>query len=72
MPPPFRTEETYTVREIWKELDRKISIRQIYRLIECGEFGAGNVYRFAGTRGTCVVKEAVQAYKENCRQEVGQ
>ena len=56
MPPPFRTEETYTVREIWKELDRKISIRQIYRLIECGEFGAGNVYRFAGTRGTCVVK----------------
>jgi hypothetical protein len=72
MPQPFRREETYTVKEIWKELDRKVSISHIYNLIDRGAFGAGNVYRFAGARGTCVVKEAVLKYKENCRLEVGQ
>jgi predicted metal-binding protein len=71
MPQPFRQEETYTVKEIWKELDRKVSMSHIYNLIERGAFGPGNVYRFAGSRGTCVVKEAVRAYKENCRMEVG-
>jgi hypothetical protein len=71
MTTPFRQEDTFTVKQIFKELDRKVSIRKIYLLIEKGEFGAGNVYRFAGKRGTCVVKEAVLAYKESCRLEVG-
>lgn len=68
---PLRKEDTFTVKQIWKELDRKISIRKIYYLIESGAFGDGNVFRFAGTRGTCVVKSAVLDYKERCRVEVG-
>jgi len=67
----FRREDTLTVKQIWKELDRKISIRKIYYLIESGEFGEGNVYRFAGSRGTCVMKDAVLAYKDGCRLDVG-
>lgn len=64
-------EETYTVQEIWKFFDRKISIRKIYYMIEEGAFGDGNVFRFAGSRGTCVLKAAVQAYRDRCRVEVG-
>ena len=71
MQQPFRREDTLTVKQIWKELDRKVSIRKIYYLIESGQFGEGTVYRFAGSRGTCVIKSAVLAYKEACRVEAG-
>jgi len=71
MQQPFRREDTLTVKQIWKELDRKVSIRKIYYLIESGQFGEGTVYRFAGSRGTCVTKAAVQAYKDACRVEAG-
>jgi len=70
MPSPFRKEEdTMTVREIWKELDCKISIRKIYYLIESGELKPA--YRFAGSRGTCVARDAVVAYKSRCFIDVG-
>jgi hypothetical protein len=72
MSSPFRQEEdTLTVKQIFSELDHKVSIRKIYLLIESGAFGDGNVFRFAGSRGTCVRRPAVLAYKESCRLEVG-
>jgi hypothetical protein len=67
--PPFRKDDTMSVKEIWKELERKVSIRKIYYLIEHGELAPA--FRFAGKRGTCVVKEAVIAYKERCVIDVG-
>lgn len=69
MPQPFKREDTLTVKQIWKELDRKVSIRQIYNLIERGILTPA--YRFAGSRGTCVPKEVVEEYKKSCRLEVG-
>lgn len=66
-----KKEEMLTVKQIWKELDRKISLRQIYNLIDRGEFGAGSVYRLAGSRGTCVIRSAVLDYKKRCVVEVG-
>jgi hypothetical protein len=64
-----RTEETFTVKEIWVELDYKISLRQVYNLIERGELAPA--YRYAGSRGTCVPKQAVRDYKERCLVDVG-
>lgn len=69
MTQPFKREDTFTVKDIWKELDRKVSIRKIYYLIETGELAPA--FRFAGCRGTCVPKEAVAAYKSRCLIEVG-
>lgn len=71
MQQPLKKEDTFTVKEIWKELQRRVSIRHIYNLIDRGEFGEGNVYRFAGRRGTCVKREAVETYKKKCQLEVG-
>lgn len=64
-------DEPIPVRQIWKELDRRVSIRHIYNMIERGEFGEGVVLRLAGSRGTCVVRRAVLAYKQRCLVEVG-
>jgi hypothetical protein len=67
----FRKEDYLSVKDIWKELERKVSIRHIYNLIERGTFGEGNVYRFAGRCGTCVTKTAVAEYKKKCQLQVG-
>ena len=64
MQQPVKKEETFTVKEIWEELDRKISLRQIYNLIERGDLAPA--FRFAGCRGTCVPKIAVWDYKGRC------
>jgi len=71
MSSPFKKEDTFTVKEIREHVfERRVSIRHIYDLIERGAFGDGNVYRFAGRRGTCILKSAAWAYKENCRLEM--
>lgn len=68
----FRKEvNLLSVKQIWTELDKKISIRQIYNLIDRGAFGEGSVYRLAGSRGTCVMREAVLRYKNRCLVDVG-
>ncbi|HBG07684.1 MAG: hypothetical protein A2075_09175 [Geobacteraceae bacterium GWC2_58_44] len=59
-----KKEELLTVKEIWQELDQKISLRQIYNLIERGDLAPA--FRFAGIRGTCVPKQAVIIYKNRC------
>lgn len=64
MPQQVEKEETYTVKEIWEAFDRKVSLRQIYNLIERGDLTPA--YRFAGNRGTCVPKRAVSEYKSRC------
>lgn len=64
MPQQVTKEETFTVKEIWEALDRKISLRQIYNLIERGDLSPA--FRFAGSRGTCVPKDAVWSYKNRC------
>ena len=69
MPQPFKTEDYLTVKEIWKLLERRISIRKIYKLIEDGELKPA--YRFAGKRGTCVHRDVVMQYKNHCVIEVG-
>lgn len=58
-------ETMLTVKQIWEVLGKTVSIRQIYILIERGDLKP--VYRFAGNRGTCVPREAVMDYKNNCR-----
>ena len=65
----LKREEMLTVKQIWKELNKTISIRQIYNLIERGDLSPA--YRFAGSRGTCVPRTAVAAYKRRCVVEVG-
>lgn len=62
-------EEMLTVKEIWEALDRKISLRQIYNLIDRGELKP--VFRLAGARGTCVPKQAVLNYKNSCMVDLG-
>ena len=70
MQQPYRTEEPLlTVKQIWKELDKKISLRQIYNLIERGALSPA--YRFSGSRGTCVPRDAVLRYKSRCVLDVG-
>ena len=58
-----------TVRDIWQELDRKISIRKIYLLIEEGKLAPA--FRLAGSRGTCVHRDVVTAYKSLTQIDVG-
>lgn len=55
--------ELLTVKEIREALDWKVSIRHIYNLIDRGELQP--VYRMAGSRGTCVPREVVLAYKQS-------
>lgn len=69
MQQPSKKEEMLTVKEIWEEFDRKISLRQIYNLIERGDLKP--VFRFAGIRGTCVPKDAVLNYKNSCLIDAG-
>lgn len=65
MSAPFRREEdTMTVKQIWEELDKKVSVRKIYLLIESGDLSPA--FRFAGKRGTCVPKPVVLEYKKRC------
>lgn len=66
---PPKKEEMLTVKEIWLELDQKISLRQIYNLIERGDLAPA--FRFAGRYGTCVPKQAVLHYKNRCLLDIG-
>lgn len=59
--PELMNKEMFTVRQIWDEFDHKISLRQIYCLIESGALSPA--YRFSGSRGTCVPCDAVREYK---------
>lgn len=70
MSQPFRkSDNMLTVKQIWKELGQSISIRKIYYLIDSGELSPA--YRFAGSRGTCVDRDAVLRYKARCQIDVG-
>ena len=65
----YKKEEMLTVKEIWEELDQKISLRQIYNLIERGDLTPA--FRFAGRCGTCVPKQVVLNYKNRCLLGIG-
>jgi hypothetical protein len=69
MQQPAKEDDLLTVKQIWEELGKKISLRQVYLLIERGDLTPA--FRFAGSRGTCVPKDVVLTYKNRCLLDIG-